>query len=240
MHALRPAYAIPNRKRLAGPLLDKVNRKIENQNLNLARGMDNEAVLLIDGWTNSSANQHYIVTMMATADGKMVFLESYNISETNETSLNLCHIVNRAVELAKTKFNTIIYAVVSDNARNMTCMGGLLQANCGLMFTTCHSHIGNLLAKDIVELSKYATMFSKVMLVQKDFRKPGLEAILKKSGGKKAVSCSYCFLMMFSFLLLLCFHFCIFNFFYVRFFTHRHVSPVYAIRPNRSWKICHT
>lgn len=188
MQALRPAYAIPNRKRIAGPLLDKVHQKIENQNLNLVRSMDNESVLLIDGWSNSSANHHYIVIMMATADDKKVFLESYNISETNETSLNLCDIVNQAVELAKTKYNTNIYAVVSDNARNMTCMGGLLQANSGLMFTTCHSHIGNLLAKDVVELRKCSTMFSKVMLVQKDFRKPGLEAILKKSGGKKAVS----------------------------------------------------
>lgn len=188
MQALRPAYAIPNRKKLAGPLLDKVHQKIENQNLNLAQSMDNEAVLLIDGWTNSSSNHHNVVTMMATADDKKVFLESYNISETNETSENLCFIVNQAVELAKTKYNTKIYAVVSDNARNMTCMGGMLQAHAGLMFTTCHSHIGNLLAKDLIELRKYSTMFSKVMVVQKDFKRAGLEATLKKSGGKKAVS----------------------------------------------------
>lgn len=187
LHELRPAYSPPSRKKIAGPLLDKVHQKIQNQNQNLIQKMDNEAVLLIDGWQNSSANRHNIVTMMATANDEKVFLESYDISESNETSVNLCHIVNEAVDLALQRYNTKIYAVVSDNAPNMTCLGGLLERYAGLMYTTCNSHTANLLAKDIVAVRKYTTLMAKVMVVQKDFRKSGLESILIKNGGKKAV-----------------------------------------------------
>lgn len=80
-----------------------------------------------------------------------------------------------------------IYAVVSDNARNMTCMGGMLQLYSELMFTTCNSHTGNLLAKDVTNLPKYSNILSKVTIVQKEFKKAGLESILKKRGGKKPV-----------------------------------------------------
>lgn len=92
IHALRPAYSPPNRKKIAGPLLEKIHHKIEDQNQNLVQKMNKEAVLLIDGWMNSSSNRHNVNTMMSTADDQKVFLESYDISESNGTSLNLCTI----------------------------------------------------------------------------------------------------------------------------------------------------
>lgn len=63
-------------------------------------------------------------------------------------------------------------------------MGAELQS---LMYTTCNSHTGNLLAKDLIAVKKYQTVMSKVMKVQKNFRLPGLESQLTKIGGKKPV-----------------------------------------------------
>lgn len=185
INALRPAYSPPNRKKLAGALLNKVHSTIEVKNNDLVKNMNNEAILLIDGWTNSNSNRHNIVTMLATAQDHKIFLESYDISEGRETSANITEIVQKAVALAKEKFDIDVYAVVSDNAPNMTCMGRAIQPD--LMYTTCNSHTGNLLAKDVIAIKKYEALMAKVMKVQKEFKKPGLESRLKTAGGKKPV-----------------------------------------------------
>lgn len=183
--ALRPAYKPPNRKKLVESLLPKVNNKIEGQKKDFAKKMDKEATLLIDGWTNSSSNQQNVVAMLSTANDEKIFLESFDISENRETSEKLVEIVKECADLSKEKYDTEIYAVVTDNAANMTCMGSQIKPD--MMFTTCNSHTGNLLAKDVIAARKYATIMSKVMTVQKDFKKPGLEARLKQIGGKKPV-----------------------------------------------------
>lgn len=171
INILRPAYVQPTRKKITGLFLDKVHNKIEQGNMELVEKMNKQATLLIDGWTNSNSNRHNVVTMLATADDQKIFLESYDISEIRETSENLLEIVNKAIVLAKERFDVEIYAVVSDNAPNMTCMGGRISSN--LMYTTCNSHTGNLLAKDVLAIDTYSALMAKVMMIQKDFKKPG-------------------------------------------------------------------
>lgn len=185
IQALRPAYAIPSRKKLSNNLLEKVHAKCERQNGEFIAVMKKRATLLVDGWTNSNANRHCFVALLATADDQKVFLESYDISEIGERSEILKKIVGEAVVLAKDRYDCDVYAVVSDNAPNMTCMGAQIQSE--LMYTTCDSHTGNLLAKDVVTEKKYQTIMNKVMKVQKNFRLPGLESQLTKIGGKKPV-----------------------------------------------------
>lgn len=84
INALRPAYTIPNRKKLSNTLLDKVHAKCDRQNGELITKMKKQATLFVDGWTNSSANRHNFVTLLATSDDQKVFLESYDISEIGE------------------------------------------------------------------------------------------------------------------------------------------------------------
>lgn len=141
--------------------------------------------LLIDGWTNSNFNRNNVVTMLATADDQKLFLESFDVSNDRETSDNLVDIVIKSVALAKERFNAEICAVVSDNARNMTCVGSNLPST--LIYTTCNSHTGSLLAKDFVAIEKYADILKKVMTVQKDFKRPKLGVRLVKAGGNKPV-----------------------------------------------------
>lgn len=153
LKALRPAYTPPNRKKLSGPFLDMVNNKIGRRNDDLIAKMDNQTSLIVDGWTNSNANRHYLVAMLATAENQKIFLDSYDISESREMSANLAEIVQKSVDLTKSKYGTEVYSVVSDNARNMTSMGNMIQPE--LWFTTCNSHTGNLLAKDVIAVPKY-------------------------------------------------------------------------------------
>lgn len=170
VNSLRPAYTPPNRKKFATTLLDRVHDKIEQKNKDTVAQMNKITTLLIDGWTNSNSNRNNVVTMLATTEDQKLFLESFDMSNDRETSDNLVEIVTKSAPLAKERFNAEMCAVVSDNAPNMTSMGNKLPP--ALMYTTCNSHIGNLLAKDFVAIKKYAGILNKVMTVQKDFKRP--------------------------------------------------------------------
>lgn len=183
IHALRPSYGIPNRRRLAGTLLDETHDKIVQQNVDLVEKMGKQATLMIDGWQNSSANKHNVVTMLATANDQKVMLESFDTSAVRDTTENIVDLVEKSVCLAKERYDAEVYACITDNARNMTSMG----AQIGIFFTTCNAHTGNLLAGDILISKKYVQTMAKVLVVQKDFRRPPLESRLLIAGGKKAV-----------------------------------------------------
>lgn len=142
MKTLRPAYSPPNRKQMSGQLLDEVHAKIVSQNNRLAGKMECEAALLIDGWSNSSANRHNVVVMLSAADDQKIFLESYDISELRKTGDELVNIIKKAKELAKQMFDIDVYAVVSDNAPNMTSMGNQLEYNVHHVLRTYRKFIG--------------------------------------------------------------------------------------------------
>lgn len=149
--------------------------------------MDKQAVLLIDEWQNSASNRHNIVTMLSSSEEHNVMLESFDFSLIRETSVNLVEAANKSIEIAKERYDAEVYACVSDNAANMTRIGNMLS----LLFTTCNSHSGNLLAGDIFKATKYSRILGKVTTVQKEFRKTGLESRLLIAGGTKPVmSCN--------------------------------------------------
>lgn len=181
--ALRPSYEIPNRRRLAGVLLDKIHDKIEKRNSELIDKMDKQVTLLLDGWQNSSANTHNVVAMLATADDQKIMLESFDTSAERDTTENIVKIVEKSIDLAKERYDAEVYACVTDNARNMTAM----KDKVNVMFTTCNSHTGNLLAGDILKSAKNTKIMAKVMSVQKDFRRTPLESRLLTAGGLKPV-----------------------------------------------------
>lgn len=68
----------------------------------------------------------------------------------SETCDKLSKIVDRCVEKAKNMYKTDVYAVVSDNASNMRKMG----RNVSLWNSTCNSHTGHLLLKNLVDECK--------------------------------------------------------------------------------------
>lgn len=190
MKELRPAYNPPHRRLLSGQLLDKEHAKMEKRNSELIAKMNDEVVLLVDGWQNSSSNRHYVVTMLATSDDQKVFLEAFDFSGLRETSVNLIDAVEKSITLGKERYGAKIYAVLSDNANNMKGMGAGIET-LQLLYSTCNAHTGNLLAGDILKKPQHAEIMANAMMVQKVFRKTGLEDRLLKAGGHKAeLSCA--------------------------------------------------
>lgn len=177
--SLRPSYVqhIPGRKKLATTVLDSCYNRCM---MSKKRPKEEPSVILIDGWKNTSSNTRTVVAMLHTADGRKTFLEAWDINSTFETGQKLKDIVEESVQIAHEKYNMNVYAVVSDNASNMRLMGNLIS----LWHIGCKSHIGNLLAKDILdnELKK------KVMTIIHEFKQADCEALILKAGGKKMIS----------------------------------------------------
>lgn len=188
--ALRPAYNPPHRRLLAGTLLDETYDTMQKRNMELINKMDKQVTLLVDGWQNSSANRHYVVMMLSTSDDQKVFLESYDFSSIRETGENLHEAVQKAIALAKQLYDAEVYAILSDNAYNMQNMGAAAR-RMNLLYSTCNSHTANLLAGDVLKTTKYSKIMDKIMLVQKEFKKVGLQDRLLKAGGNKPIlSCT--------------------------------------------------
>lgn len=89
----------------------------------------------------------------------------------------LTKIVDEATEIAKSKFNIRIYAVVSDNASAIVLMG----KSVNLWYVTCASHSGNLLVKSLIN-TKFAESVNRFL---KEFKQPGPEKEVIKGGGQK-------------------------------------------------------
>lgn len=82
-------------------------------------------MLIIDGWKNQHANAQTVACVLHNAEGGTAFLDAFNFTseELSESAQNLNDKLEVCKVTAKTKFSTEIYAVVSDNARNMMAMG---------------------------------------------------------------------------------------------------------------------
>lgn len=96
--------------------------------------------------------------------------------------------MQKATIIAGQRYGTTVYAIVSDNAFNMQSMGTSSVEILNLLYTTCDAHSANLLAGDIIKKPQYSKIMSKVMLVQKDFKRTRLEDRSLKAGGKKTSS----------------------------------------------------
>lgn len=172
---LRPSYKLPTRKTLSSTLLSKCYNNCKNS----IKNFDQESVMLVDGWKNSSSNSKNVVCLIHNVDGDIAFLESFDLTGEKETGDKLQEIVEKCVVLAKEVYNTNIYAVCSDNASNMKKMGSQIN----LWYTNCNSHTANLLAKELVS----ENIAGKVQSVLKEFSSPDLENALLKSGGKRVI-----------------------------------------------------
>lgn len=182
LKALRPAYTPPTRKRLASTLLDEAYEKCVSQDASLN---PTEGVLLIDGWKNLSSNTKNVVTMLHNANAEKKFVLAIDLSEESETGDRLTEIVKSSRKVCKEKYNTDIYCVVSDNAKNMLKMGKNLSSDSDfeMWSNTCSSHTGNLLAKDVVN----DDLNTKVVAILKEFKRPDNEKYLTEAGGSRVV-----------------------------------------------------
>lgn len=182
---LRPSYVkfLPSRKVLSTKLLDESYNKCINDS---AKAISRQSVLLIDGWKNTSNNSKNVVSIIhsAGANSCRAFLKAFDMTGISETGDKLSEIVNDSTDIAKQLYNTNIYAVVSDNAANMVKMGKNLEHV--IWHSTCSSHTGNLLAKDVSNSS----IAEKLNVVLREFKQSHLEKdIVDRHGHRIHLAC---------------------------------------------------
>lgn len=180
LKSFRPGYNPPSRKEMGNQLLDETYERVIKTNKSYL-GDSPEAVLLIDGWKNSAANKKIVATLQQL-ENSCIFLDAVDMSTTPETSEALVDLVDKSVEIAKTKYKATVKTVISDNAANMIKMGRL----CGMLYSRCNAHIANLIMKDISKIKNRKEIVDQIVQVLKEFKKPALETELLKVGGTRA------------------------------------------------------
>ncbi|XP_044766248.1 uncharacterized protein LOC123322369 [Coccinella septempunctata] len=173
----RPAYVdkIPGRKKLSTTLLKKCYQECID---GARRRVNSDAVILCDGWKNSSSNTKTVVTMLHSTDGKSGFIDARDLTTESETAEKLAEIIMESTTIVKEKYNVDVYAVVSDNASAMVEMGSLIRHR--MWHSTCNCHTGNLLAKDILDKK----LVDNVVLVLKEFKQSDFEKMIISKGGR--------------------------------------------------------
>lgn len=105
-----------------------------------------------------------------------------------ESDDRLAEILKLSREVCKKKYNTDIYCVVSNNAKNMLKMSMTLSSNSNLKMwsNTYSSYIRNLLAKDVVD----DDVNTEVMAILKKFKQLNNEKFLTEAKGSRlTLSC---------------------------------------------------
>ena len=111
------------------------------------------------------------------------FLSFTDAALEREDGDTLSKIINGAIEIAKNKYQTDIYAIITDNDSKIICGGRLAKTHDGksLWKSTCSSHSGNLLLKSLVDLS----LREKLRDIVNIFRDSKLDTLVTRLGGTK-------------------------------------------------------
>lgn len=160
--------------------LDKVKKQLLK---------DTDSVLLIDGWKNKNTNRKLLTCTLRNKTISQAFLSATDHSEESEYADDLARHIVAAVKLARSKYETNVFATVTDNdakikAGTRMASSQLLHQNfitTALLQSTCNSHSANLLIEDIVP-EEFTTKLKEIIKV---FKTPRMSSLLHKYGGCK-------------------------------------------------------
>lgn len=146
-----------------------------------------DSVLITDAWKNSSNNSKLLVFTLRNINGNQIYLKFNDTSEEPQDSDHVCRHIVDAIKLAKTRFQTNVFAINTDNDKTMKA--AVRKSNLilkrenikpkELWETTCYSHSENLLLGSIVteefqfKLRDIVTAFSSARMCQLLFRYGG-------------------------------------------------------------------
>jgi len=148
VHMLRPDVVLPDRRQLAGNLLDKCYSKLQQKQdsyLTLAC-----VCLTTDGWSN--IRNEPIVNYMAASPERTVFLESVATGMQGHTSEWIAEDIDRVIE--KYSKTTFAGAVTDNTSANKAAWEILKGRHPTMFFHGCVSHGLHLLVKDIFGATK--------------------------------------------------------------------------------------
>ena len=146
--ALRPDVKLPTRKKLAGPLLDRMYSRLKYY-VDLELDSASSVCLTTDGWTN--VENEPVVNYMAVANGTALFIESVNTGEQSHDAVWIAADTSRVL----TKFGDRAAGCLMDNTATNRAAWKILEENHpSKFFYGCTSHCLHLLTKDIFAATK--------------------------------------------------------------------------------------
>lgn len=147
---LRPDAVLPDRRKLAGPLLDKCYNKLKKKQDSYMNSPSTFVCLITDGWSNTKNEP--IVNYMAASPEKTVFLESVATGIQGHTSQWIAEDIDRIISSYP---DTNFAGVVTDNtSANKGAWDILKSKHPTMFFHGCVSHGLHLMVKDIFAATK--------------------------------------------------------------------------------------
>ena len=176
LQQLKPGVKIPNRRRLAGPILDKIymeekeKAKVQLANCN--------ATLALDGW--SSLTNDPVVGVSITTSVGTFLVNTVDTSGESQTSTYLVELLKMEKEKCETEWGVKIKSVVTDSASNMKSMREAVSDPENFFHVYgCQAHAMNLVEKDISLTAQ--PVIKKVVAVLKQLRNCHAESALLKT-----------------------------------------------------------
>ena len=171
--ALRPGTKIPNRRTLAGPLLDKLFEQEKNKIERLVKGQ--VCTMIIDGW--STKMMEPVIGVAINVVGKGYLFDTLDTTGQPHTSDYLIDLCKNHIAKIENEWGVRVSSVVTDNASNMAGFRRMIKDPSALLHTYgCQAHHMNLLAKEIG--SKMKVPIEKIVKVVKHLRNHHAESAL--------------------------------------------------------------
>ena len=141
-----PAYVPPNRRRLAGSLLDDSYSVMQTT---LAKFQDKSVTLCIDGW--STFDDKKIINFMIGDTENAAFFKAEDCSGMVASIEYIVRVTKQAVaELKELKINCVAFC--TDNCSNMKAARKRIEEELGVLNVPCVCHSIDLLVEDLGEL----------------------------------------------------------------------------------------
>lgn len=175
-------YRIPCRQTLSTSILNTVNCEIQIRKKSLLN--DTDAVLLVDGWKNTSANRKYLTFTLKTIHTDQTFLWFKDISLEREDAITQSVNIQNAIDIAYNEYNSRVFAIITDNDAKIVNAGALAKTfdDKPLIQNTCSSHSANLTIQHFVD----EETLLKIREIVQTFRDPKLDCLLRdRLGGTK-------------------------------------------------------
>lgn len=151
---LRPAYACPSAKQIAGKLLDNAHKKF-SESMNSVLEEAKYIHIVSDGWS-SLRRDHYVnfIAVFNNEEMKPMLVHTINTGEEAQNGENIAKDICSFMQ----KFgDNKVASLVTDNAKNMKKAWDIVRKTYPkLIINGCAAHTINLLVKDICHLPQYA------------------------------------------------------------------------------------
>ncbi|KAF0288517.1 Mediator of RNA polymerase II transcription subunit 20 [Amphibalanus amphitrite] len=155
-------YDPPNRKAIAGRLLDQTYDKMKAE-MREALAKTSEVTLVQDGWSDVS-NSPVIAHTIHAPGGGTFFLNSKWVEDMPKTAENCALLAEEAIEEARSQYGVKVTGLVTDNAKNMQNMRRIInQRHPEIAVWGCASHLLNLVGSAVTpsDIMKYVVAVHK-------------------------------------------------------------------------------